>query len=136
MIKRTDKGITFIEILVATLVFTLALASVLGSMVSIADLIDLARDTTIATTDLKNMMERMRATPFALIIPNFPNGMTDGPGPNRYPPLVGGYQLTSEHITVTYANPNAQPLEIKITLTWLDKKGHSRNASMSTFKTR
>jgi len=112
MIKRTDKGITFIEILVATLVFTLALASVLGSMVSIA------------------------ATPFALILPDFPNGMTDGPAVNPYAPLVGGYQLTGEHITATYANPNAQPLEIEITLTWLDKKGRSRNASMSTFKTR
>jgi prepilin-type N-terminal cleavage/methylation domain-containing protein len=134
-LKRKN-GMTLVEILVATLVFTLALSALLGGMSAIVDLIDLAKDMTVATDHLRNMLERIRSTPFASMLTRFPNNTTNGPGANPYANITGGYTLVSENITVTYANPAADPLEAKTTVRWLDKKRHSRSAAMSTFKTR
>jgi type II secretory pathway component PulJ len=136
MRKRSQQGITLVEILVATLIFCVALTGVLGSMVAISDLIDLSKDTTTATVHLKNMMERVLMTSFATMLTRFPNGTVDGPVTNPYASVVGGYNLTNEHITALYANMSTDPLEINVFLSWSDKKGRGRNISMSTFKTR
>lgn len=127
---------TLVEILVATLIFCIALTGVLGSMVAISDLIDLAKDTTTATVHSKNMLERILMTSFAAMLTRFPDGTVDGPITNRYTTIVGGYNLTNEAITVRYANVSTDPLEINVFLSWSDKKGRGRNMSMSTFKTR
>jgi type II secretory pathway pseudopilin PulG len=130
------KGMTLFEILVATLVFTLALGVLLSSLTGILYLIAQAKDETIAVSDLKNVAERIRATPFNSVVTFFPNGVQDGPSFNLYQALVGGYNLTNEHITVTYPNVNADPLEIRITATWQGKYGRSFSTALSTFKTR
>lgn len=136
MVSKSKKGMTLIEILIATLIFTLALGSVLGSLTLVADLIDIARDKTVATSDLRNMMERIRAVPFDSMLAKFPNGLTDGPASNPYQNITGSYVLRNENITVTYANPNTDPLEINVLARWKDKKGHLFNMSVPTFKTR
>ena len=133
---ESKTGTTLIEILFATLVFTLALSGLMSSVLAIVSLIDTAKDTTIATSNLNNMMEKIRVTPFANIASNFPNALIDGPAGNPYSTIVGGYTLINEHIVTNYANPNVNPLEINIRVNWLDKKGRPRNTAMSTFKTR
>lgn len=136
MRKRSQQGMTLVEILIAALIFCIALTGVLGSMTAISDLIDLSKDTTTATFHVKNMMERILTTPFSAMLTRFPNGTLDGPATNLYSSLVGGYNLTSEHIRTNYANISTDPLEINVLLTWNDKKGRARNISMATFKTR
>lgn len=133
---KTTKGMTLVEILIATLVFSLALGALLNCLVVIVDLIDISKDKTVAVSDLKNIFERMRATPFDSITTRFVNGVVDGPGINLYPNITGSYTLRNEHITVTYPNPNADPLEIKIMAAWLSKKGRAFNTSLSSFRTR
>ena len=130
------KGMTLIEVLIAALIFSVALGVLLSSIGAIVDLLDIAQDSSQATSDLKNMMERIRATPFDAITTKFTNGATDGPVSNLYTTIVGGYNLRNEHFTVSYANPNTDPLEILVTATWQDKKGRSFNTTMSTFRTR
>ena len=130
------KGVTLLEVLIAILIFCLAISALLISITGMADVIDIAKDKTVATNHLKNILEQVRANPFNSIIANFPAGLTDGPAGKPYQGVVGGYTLRNEHITVTYADPNADPLEIRATLTWLDKKGHPFTAGMSTFRTR
>jgi prepilin-type N-terminal cleavage/methylation domain-containing protein len=133
---KRHKGMTLIEILIATLIFTLALGALLNGIMAALYLIDQSRNQTIATNDLRNMMEKIRATSFADMFLLFPDSVADGPGNNRYQTYVGGYSLTNEHITVTYADTLVDPLEIKVNLTWQDKRGRTYNASISTFKTR
>lgn len=133
---KCQTGTTLIEILIATFVFTIAVGGLLSSILAIVNLIDLANDITVATASLNNMMERIRATPFAYMTTRFPDSQPDGTAENPYQDIVGGYTLTNEQITATYANINVDPLEMKVTLQWNDKRGHSRNISMSTFKTR
>lgn len=130
------RGMTLIEVLIAALIFSVALGVLLSGLGAIIDLLDIAQDSTQMTCDLKNMMERIRATPFDAITTKFTNGTTDGPVTNPYTAIVGGYNLRNEHLTVSYANPNTDPLEILIMATWQDKKGRAFNTTMSTFRTR
>ncbi len=134
--KTKNRGSTLIELLIATLIFSVALGALLSSLVAIVNVIDLSRERTIATADLRNMLERIRSAPFSSLLTNFPNGLADGPVSNPYVNITGGYQLIDEHITVNYANPNVDPLEIQVVETWKNKKGHAYNAALSTFKTR
>lgn len=130
------KGMTLIELLIATLVFTIALGALLNSIIVVLYLIDLAKNQTIAISDLRNMMESIRVTAFADTLSLFPNSVVDGPVKNSYRSVIGGYTLYNEHIIVTYANVHSDPLEIKVNLTWADKRGRNHSASVSTFKTR
>lgn len=136
MKKHNVQGMTLVEILIAVLVFSVALGALLSCLATIVDLIDISRDQTTANTDLKNMLEQIRATPFDSLTAKFTNGFTDGPASNNYTNLVGGYTLRNEHITVSYANPNTDPLEIKVLAAWQNKKGRAFNTSISTFRTR
>jgi Tfp pilus assembly protein PilV len=130
------KGTTLIEILVATLVFVVALGALLSSITALLYLVDLSKEQTIAVGDSRNMMEKIRATAFADMQTQFPNAVIDGPSARSYSTVLGGYALSSEHITVTYANINSDPLEIKVSVSWQDKRRRGRNVSSSTFKTR
>lgn len=130
------RGSTFIEILAATLVFVVALGALLSCITQLLYLVDIAKEQTIAVGDMRNIMEDIRATAYADMAQNFPNGVTDGPAARRYADILGGYSLSNEHITVTYADASSDPLEIRVALSWQDKRRHQRNAALSTFKTR
>ncbi len=133
---KSKTGTTLIEILFATLVFTLALSGLMSSVFAIVTLVDAAKDTSIATSNLNNMMEKIRVTPFANIVSDFPDTQIDGPVGNPYSAIVGGYTLNNEHIVANFADPNVNPLEISIRVNWQDKQGRPRNMALSTFKTR
>lgn len=124
------------ELMIATLVFTIAAAGLISSVSAIITLTELSRENTIASSDLRTLLERVKATPFSSLLVDFPNGTTDGPSTNRYVNIVGNYTLRNEHITVTYANITTDPLEIQANLTWQDKKGRNYTAMMSTIATR
>lgn len=136
MKRINKKGTTLVEILIAALVFSLALGSLLSSLTSIVDIVDIAKDKTQAVTDIRNMMEHIRSTPFDTLTARFPNATVNGPGSNPYSAIVGGsFVLRSENITVTYINVT-DPLELTVRLAWLSKKGNRLNMSSSTQRTR
>jgi prepilin-type N-terminal cleavage/methylation domain-containing protein len=133
--KNQQRGTSLIEILVAVAIFAVAMSGLLGSIFAVVYLSETSRNLTIATSDLNNIMERVRATPFDHLAQDFPQAVTDGPAANRYPAIIGGYRLNNQHITVTYANPAGDPREVKTTITWEDKKGRPYTASFSTYRT-
>jgi len=130
------KGMTYVEILIATLLFILAIVSLLNSLTAIVYFISLSGEQTLAISDLRNMMEQIKVTAFANMVGLFPNSVIDGPTGNYYQAVVGGYTLNNEHIVVTYRNTNTDPLEIRLSLTWQDRRNHNQNLAISTFKTR
>ena len=130
------KALTLLETVIAAGVLLGVLSAWLGVFVSTVEIIDTSRQRSTATSHLRDMFERIRATPFDSIVTDFPDGVTDGPGANPYTSIVGNYTLSNEEITVTYANASTDPLEIKVSLNWLGKKQRPYNASLSTFRTR
>ena len=133
---HNKSGFTLVEILISALIFTLALGVLSSSLITALHLIEVSRDRTIAISDLRDMMEEIRVTPFVDMLSVFPNSMVDGPGGSSYQSIVGGYSLNNEQIVVTYAGMNSDPLEIMVNLSWLDKQGRAYGVSASTFKTR
>jgi hypothetical protein len=83
-----------------------------------------------------NMMEAIQCTPFNRIVGDFPNGVVDGTGSHLYSNVVGGYSLQGEHISVSYANPATDPLEVFVSITWQDKRGDTRRRYLTTKRTR
>lgn len=120
----------------ATIIFTIALGALLSSLIAIVFLVDITKEQTVAVNDLINVMERIRATPFENLLALFPDGVTDGPAANPYDDILGNYTLKGEHVVARYVNAAADPLEIKLTLSWLDKFDRPYNISIATFKTR
>jgi len=130
------KGTTLVEVMVATLIFVVALGALLSSITELLCLVDLSKEQTIAVTDLRNMMEKIRATAFADMQAQFPDAVVDDSSTGRYLAILGDYRLSNEQVTVTYANISSDPLEIKASVNWLDKRRRARKVSISTFKTR
>ena len=130
------RGMTLFEVLVATLVFIVALSALSEGVLKVVELIDIARCQTIAVGDLGNILEKIRATSFDAVTTLFPAGDVDGPPSNPYINITGGYALGNEHITVSYPDPNDDPLEIAANITWQGKLGRTYTASLSTIKTR
>ncbi len=130
------KGTTLVEILMAVLVFSLALGALLNTLTVIIELVDNSRDKATAISHLKNIMERIRATPFDYITTRFPNSTINGPAGNPYANITGNYTLGNEQIIVTYTNSSSDPLEIMGTLSWQSKQGRPLNTSLYTFRTR
>lgn len=135
MEKENNKGLTLVEVLISILIFTFVLGALLNSLISALYLNNTAKEYTIATSHLRNMMEEIKVTPYVEMLSTFPDSLPDGPG-NSYQSIVGGYQLLEEHITVTYADVNSDPLEINVELIWHNTRGRNYNTALSTFKTR
>jgi len=118
------------ELLLAVAVLIVSLIAVLGAYHSALHLTEVSRQAAVALNDLKDMMERIKETPFNAIATNFPNGVVGGPGGNPYNTIVGGYTLGQEQVTVTYPNPGTDPLEVTVTLNWTNQnRTHTRRLS-------
>jgi len=137
--RAASRGLTFVELLLVMFVFIAAGTGILGSYLSTHFLSQYAKDTMISTGDLKDMMERINATPFATLLANFPN---DAANANGYQTIVAGqtggtpnpFALQNESITVTYPSQTATRLEVLVTVNWRSL-GRDRSASMSTIRT-
>lgn len=131
-----NKGFTLTELLVVTLILSLAIATTLACFSQVLYLTEVARDTTVCVSDIRDMIEEIWSTPFDFITSNFPDSVLDGPTGNRYENIVGGYTLSNEQVVVNYVDENADPLEIMITANWTDMRSRSRSIQLSTFRTR
>ena len=130
---RTSRGFTFVELLLVIFVLITASAGIIGSYFSTHYLSHYAKETMMATDDLRDMMERIDATAFSALSVNFPSGTANGPL-NSYPGIVGGYLLPGESITVTYPSVTATRREVLVAVTWTSR-GSQRTASLAGLKT-
>lgn len=151
--RLSSHGVTFVELLFVIFVFVAAGAGILGSYLSTHYLAHYARETMIATEDLKDMMERINSTPYTTLfdcsagtqLEQFPDGAVNGPAQNQYVNIVssnGQFPLVNEQVTVTYPNlpacvggtiPNRA--EVLVTVAWTGAGGRQRTMSLSTVRT-
>ena len=129
-------GLTLTELMVAALVASLAIGATIICFSQVFYLTEVAKDTSVAVSDIRDMMEKVWCTPFDFLLSSFPDGNIDGPPGNDYRVVVGGYTLSQEQIVVEYADTAADPLEMKISASWVDVRNRNRTIQLSTFRTR
>lgn len=132
--RSINGGLSLIEILVAMAILLPATLAILQFYLSNMAFSNINRERTIALTHLTNMAEKIKCTPFGDITTDFPNGVPDAG--DSYATNVGGYDLKEEHITVSYEDPESDPLEIDVIIGWQDTRGVSRSSNLSTKRTR
>jgi len=140
--RRTEAGFTLVELLSAIAIVCFAGLWLLGSYQASWQLAEVAEQQAIATDDLKDMMEKIKTTPFNRLTTDFPNGAVNGivgPGTDKYLAIVGSsggvYSLQGEQITVTHTpDTNADPRELKVQVTWTNR-GRTYRQSASTIRT-
>ena len=110
-IKRLqNKGFTFIELLLAVFILSVGISAVLmlytSSMLSAAN----AWDMTMATSNAEHMLEEMQARGSLADIVN-----TDWP---QWAADHGLNTLPAEALSIAFADPASDPLNIQITVSW------------------
>lgn len=132
---KNKGGLSIIEVLVATLILLPATLAILQFYVVNMAFSNLHKEKTVAMAHLVNMMERIKCTPFSDITSEFPDGELDGVG-DSYAAYVGGYTLKNEHITVSYVDPDSDPLEAGVNVSWQDTIGRNYTSSLVTKRTK
>lgn len=133
VLRRPAGGFTFVELLLVVFVLITAGAGLVGSYFSTLYLSHYAKEVMMATDDLRDMMERINATPFSALAANFPSGVANGTG-NSYPGIVGAYALQNESITVTYPAVSGTKREVLVTVTWTSR-GATRSSAIAGLRT-
>ena len=131
---RHEQGMMLLELLTAVFIFVIAGSGIVGASISSHRLSQAAGHTMKAVSDLDDIAEGLRATPFNTVQGTFPSGVANGGGVTNYSALVGGYTLTNEQITVTYPSQSATRIEALITLNWTEQ-GRARTMQLSTVRT-
>jgi hypothetical protein len=91
----------------------------------------------VALNDLRDVMERIKTTPFTSLQQDFPNGAPNGVlggGAERYGVVIGSYTLPEERITVTHhPSAAADPREMIVRITWTNR-GRTYERTLSTMR--
>ncbi len=109
----TNKGFTLFELLIAAVILFLALILALEASSNLNQSNELAHQSVTALQDAHRAVEAMRN---ASTQGNFPANVT-----TQFPAgqaIAGFTTLTNEQVVPTYADPNADPLTVTVTVTW------------------
>lgn len=129
--SRIQNGFTLMELLVSVAILSYCLSALLTTLVDIIALNDSTRNLLKASTHAELVMESIRNAAFATI-PSNGGGAAwsawtfDTAGVNG----TGLAALKNEVITTTLSGTN--PVEVIVTVSWLDLKGRSRSTVLRT----
>lgn len=118
------EGFTLIELMLAVAIILPVLLGAIGLNVYIFRATETSKRTTVALQDVHTVIERIRNTSessLSAVTSAYPDGQT----------VTGFSNLPSEQITVDYANVNADPLDLIVTVSWLDQ-GRTMVRNLST----
>ncbi|MEW6745618.1 MAG: hypothetical protein AB1486_22945 [Planctomycetota bacterium] len=158
---RREAGLSLVEAAVAATFLAIAALVAFPTMISFFELSKTARQENIAFFDLESSLDDLRSTPYDELTERFPDGsilskytafvpdptgrwawdddtgdwvqVDLGKGTHRLNP---GAHLRNEVVTVHYDDPTADPLNVSITIEWLDERGRHNNEMLTTAFTR
>ncbi len=123
------RGFTLAEVMVVSLVIMISVVALWRVYMVSLDLIIKAKELRVAADDLKDVFEKIRSVAFSDILDVFPDGGSVSPS------VVGGFLLSDESIVVSYPDgTDANPLTIKVTITWTGKDGRVYTRSFYTMR--
>lgn len=126
----SSKGFGLVELLIAILVMGLGLlAAILGNIYT-QQASEASYERIVAMQDSHRTIELMRD---ASASGNFPDSVT-----TAYPngaTVTTFNNLTNERVTIRYADPTTDPLDITVTTTWLERGRRNQSIQLRTLMT-
>ncbi len=101
------RGLTLIEVVMAISVLVLLTASTIITMVPVSRQNRMSREMELAVTEVRNVLEKVHATPFNDLVTLYPPGL-----------VLPINELNNGKLLISYVNPDADPLVMQVELTW------------------
>ena len=131
MVKKKN-AFSLLETVIVAGILVIVAVAVMGIFITSLNCMTQAKEISIATEDLKDVLEKIKSTPFAQLTDpsKFPDGANVGLN------VIGGFLLSDENIVVSYPQgANADPLEIQVAITWTGKDKRSYSKTFNTIRT-
>jgi len=123
MSKRGNKSLTLVELMIVSSILMIGILALWQVYIRSMGLITQAKEKTIAVNAAKGVLEQIRCVDFPRIPLDFPNGTTTA--------------INGVNITVTYPQgTTAEPLEIKVTASWVGQDKRNYTESFATIRSR
>jgi prepilin-type N-terminal cleavage/methylation domain-containing protein len=129
--SKPARGLSLVEVIVAVAIIAVGVVVLVAQLEASYKITTVNRETNKAMAHLQACLEKVVSTSFADITTTYPNG-GNIPLSNVDP----GDLLDGESVTVTYADPAADPLEVTVTVHWTAFDGRMRTRSLTTLRTR
>lgn len=131
-VPSRQSGFTLLEITLALAVFTIIMGATAQALISYYVVLDMQNQRTAATEACRGLLSDMRdfrdANPGS-----FPDSVTAQWPDGATVPNTG--LRAGQTLRVDYVNPQANPLEVRVTAQWTDIQGHPVSVSLSTILT-
>lgn len=121
---RREGGLSLLEVVITIALLTAVGLATAILLVPIARQSRIQRETDVANLAARRILEQIQATPFNDIVANFPDGSV-----RVIPELQGGA------ITISYADPAADPLVVRANLTWESPEVGTMQRTFDTVRT-
>ncbi len=125
-------GFTIIELMIALFVLTVMIATYVGANYAAQRTTEEMNERTIAIQDANRIIEQMRDASNTEdwdfpedTVAAYPDGNT----------VAGIENLPNETITVSYASPTSNPLDVTITVAWTSYMGREHTEAVETYIT-
>jgi prepilin-type N-terminal cleavage/methylation domain-containing protein len=130
-VKESSKsGFTLIELIITVSILVVALTAYVWSTFTMQQTTEEAFEQLIATQDANQVIEQMRSTASTGLFPT--NVVTAFPNNTAVP---GFANLQTQQVTVNYANPAADPLDVTVSVAWTTTNQRQANTSLRTYIT-
>ena len=129
-IHSCEKGFTLIEIMITLFVMAGVLISILAANSAIAQSSEGVYQRLFAVQDANQVIERMRNTAVTGTFPGnvtavYPNGGT----------VADFNSIPNEVVTVSYANTNSNPLDVTVTVNYLENGRRTASTALRSLIT-
>lgn len=113
--RKDGRGFTLVEVLMAMLVFVVAVVALLGLYVGVSNLRESSRNMAQAMADARTVLEEIREASGASLATVTGTDWTTWAEDNNLT------SLPNEVITVTFEDENADPLEVTVQVDWTER---------------
>ena len=129
--RQNIRGVSLLEVMIAVAIIAIGAIVLVAQLESSYKINNDTRETNKAMAHLEAAMEKVINTTFSNIITTYPQN-----GSVYLTEIDCSDLLPSEHIVVTYADPDADPLEVRVTITWTSFNGRNKSRTLTTMVTR
>lgn len=146
-IRRTEAGMTLIELMFACGILAMTLSMIFSSLIGISVIGRLSESRTTASTTLASLIEDIQSMSFNDLVAYVPPPI-EGPGVSHTVEVECVVDAEAEEegleeaatvplpIPADYDGPLPNPLEVRVKLTWHEANGFTFQASASTLRGR